>query len=115
MPDPGEDILDDLVDDILEDLDRENYDPDEFYQEATDFLSLYGYELENEVIWELEESDPVEKVEGRHLEVISEMSDRGDTVYLRFVLEDGRKGNEPPSIDYVEDSHDFDHKTSSQY
>ena len=115
MPDPEEDVLDDLVDDILEDLDRENYDPDEFYQEATDFLSLYGYELEREIIWELEESDPVEEVEDRHLEVISEMSDREDTVYLRFVLEDGRTGSEPPSIDYVEGPRDFDLKNGCQY
>lgn len=102
------DILDDLVEDVLDECyDPGNYDPDDFYDDATEFLSVYGYNLRNEIIWEFHEDDPVEQVESNHLEVISELEDRGDTVYLRFVLEDGRSESEPPAIDRVEGPEDF--------
>lgn len=112
MADPEENILEDLIDDIMDRYyEPESYDPDEFHQKATDFLSLYGYNLKREFVWEVHESDPVDEVEGYHLEIISEFEDREDTEYLRFTLEDGRTGNEPPSIDRVEEEDDFDLKT----
>ncbi len=109
------DILDDLIEEIYEEFyEADSYDPDEFYEDATDFLSVYGYSLEKEVIYELTPKDPVDEINDNHLEVISELSDRDDTVYLRFVLEDGRPGNQPPDIEQVEDSEDFDLQTDYQ-
>lgn len=103
------DILDDLVEDMVDECyDPSNYDPDEFYDDATEFLSVYGYNLRNETIWEFHEDDPVEEIESNHLEVISELDDRGDKVYLRFVLEDGRPENEPPTIDQVNGPEEFE-------
>lgn len=102
------DILDDLVAEICEEIyESDNYNPDRFYEEAVDFLSVYGYNLDREVILEVEQ-DENDLLEDDHLEIITELEDMTGSVYLRFVLEDGRPGKQPPVLNEVDSPDDFD-------
>lgn len=102
-----EGLLDYLVEDIMNDCyEPDDYDPDGFYNEATEFLSVYGYDVVCEVIHEVEGYE-LEEVEGSHLEVIAGLQDGEGSSFLRFVLEDGRNGEEAPAVDRVEHHDDF--------
>jgi len=106
------DILDDLVTEICEEIyEPDNYDPDRFYEETVDFLSVYGYKLDREIILDVER-DEHDLLEDGHLEVITELEDMESSVYLRFILEDGRPGKQPPVLDEVDRSDEFDLKSN---
>lgn len=108
MSNSEEGVLEFLVEDIMNDSDTE-YDPDDFYNEAVEYLSTFGYELTHEIIWEFDEEESSDIYED-HLEIIAELEVEGETSYLRFVLEDGRRGEKPPKIDRVNGPKDFDYE-----
>lgn len=110
MTDSGEDVLDYVAEDLVEEIGTEDYDPDEFLEEAEVELSSFGYDIINEVVWEFREEEEKD-LEGDHLEVITILDDEGEESYLRFILEEGRPGKEePPRIDRVYSPEEFDYR-----
>lgn len=98
----SEDILDILIEEVLSEYPKEDYDPDEFYADAIAELSPFGYDVKEEEVYEVEEGE-LPNIESDHLEVITEFTDRQDSIFLRFLLEDGRPDpEEVPKIDEVE-------------
>ena len=116
--DQSKDLIDRMLNDeeIKEEVyEEDDYDPDQFYEEAINFLSIYGYERFHEHIWEAEKHEH-EDIEDFHFEAIAELEAEDietndyqrDPVYLRFILKDGRPGRDEPKISKVEGSYDFE-------
>ena len=108
MSDSGKDVLDYIAEDLIDEIGTEDYDPDEFLEDAEKEISLYGYDIINEIIWELKE-DESQDLESNHLEVITVLYDEGEESYLRFILEEGRPDREEPQIDRVYSPEEFDY------
>jgi len=106
-------MLEYLIEDIMEDFKKDEYDPDEFYEEAVAHLAAYGYDINHEIVWELDE-DRASNIRGDHLEIIAEIEYEENSTYLRFVLEDGRSEMNVPAVDRVRGPEDFDLQTDYQ-
>lgn len=93
---------------LVEDVDGEEYDPNEFYEEAITHLSTYGYDVAHEIIWDFNKYE-ASGIDGDHFEVIAKLDDEENSSYLRFVLEDGRPDKQAPALERVNGPEDFDY------
>ncbi|AOV95068.1 hypothetical protein AQV86_04050 [Nanohaloarchaea archaeon SG9] len=93
-----------LADTFENDL-AESYRSDEFHKKALRTLEEKGYQFKRENIMEIHESDPGEV--DNYLEVITEFSGDSSDYSLSFVLEDSRKQDFRPSVEFVAGFEDF--------
>jgi hypothetical protein len=95
------DLLKQLISEIQEDVDSSSYDPDEFYDEAIEHLSIYGFERLHEVVHEAHPEDPYD-IEEPHLEVVTKFTTGEEEIDVRFILQDCTGDYEVPYIETVD-------------